>query len=542
MTLRHAYPAYDVPSIDSLADIVTLAAGPYARDVAFEHADGRVMTYAELAARVASLAGWLSLVPTTAGGLRELPQGASASQGPWVRIVGDDPELVATAFLATAWVDGVAVLGPLEDVPVDVALDAEALAKVLAGVAGEACVAGAPAKRIGRDLDAARCILGSSGTSGGAPKRVVLSERALVADLLGGLALYAFPHGGRTVSVIPPWHGFGLVCDLLAPLATGQTIGVPGDPLAALAQLPRFAPTQLNVPPRFASALLALLEARLAALRAQDGLGGGAREAPRPEEGCPRQAQMTPYGTAAPCGAAAASSPLHARAARAVTGGHLRKLLCGGAGLDADVSAGLRAFGIEAYGCYGLSECAPCVSVNRDAYHKDGSAGLPLACNEVRIAPDGEILVRGANVMAGYLGQAELTARILRDGWLHTGDVGRLDADGFLWVEGRLDSLIVLADGTKVAPEPWERALLALDGVAQALVCGTPTPAGTALAARVFAPDVVRSGRAVLERAIRAVALDGRHAIERVEFVEAALLTTPTGKLVRGLHDRKDHR
>ncbi|MBS5450156.1 MAG: AMP-binding protein [Coriobacteriia bacterium] len=470
------YADYAAPELVDLLDIVRRARACHASAAAFERVGG-VTTYAAWADGVDAVSRTLS------ERLRACPGAADPllAGRPLVHVCADDPELLTTAFLGSVASGCVALLGPASDasradVRACAVLDEQAIRELMAGTGGGAsCVDELPIS----DLDAPCCVLRSSGSSGSEPKLVVLSQRALVTDLLGGLRRYAFPPACRTLSVIPAWHGFGLVCDALAPLAVGGTICIPDTPAASFAQLSRFAPTQLNVPPRFAAALLGMLE------RASDPKG--------------------------------------------VTGGRLRKMLVGGAGVDAVTCAGLRGYDIEAYGCYGLSECAPCVSVNRDAWRKDGSAGLPLDCNEVRIASDGEILVRGSNVMAGYLGRPDLTSRALRDGWLHTGDVGRIDDDGFLWVEGRLDGLIVLADGTGVVPEPWERAVCRIEGVRQALVYGWHGPQGTCLAARVFAADAATDVAA----AVRGVCADGAHHIEHVELASEPLATTPTGKLVR---------
>ena len=270
------------------------------------------------------------------------------------------------------------------------------------------------------------------------------------------------------------------MCDLLAPLITGGTIACPRSALAFAAELPRLAPTALNVPPRAASMLADLLD---------------------------RGAYRLPS---------------------------LTKMLCGGAGLPASVTRRLRAHGIEAFGCYGLTECSPCVSVNRDGWHKDGSCGVPLRCNEVRTSEDGEVLVRGENVMAGYLGVPDLTAQRIRDGWLHTGDVGRVDKDGFLYVDGRLDDVIVLADGTKVAPEVLERALEAHPAVRQALVYGPGGTGRAALACKlVVAEDASEADEKDAAAFARSLATPQGACIEHVCVTREALPANAAGKLLR---------
>ena len=333
------------------------------------------------------------------------------------------------------------------------------------------------------DVPEGVCTLAASSGTSGDPKVVMLTEAGLLADLTAGLELYEFARGGRYAKLLPYTHAFGLVCDLLAPLVTGGTIAVPHASVTFVAELPHMAPTALNLPPRAAAMLADLLDA-------------GTYKLPS-----------------------------------------LRKILCGGAGLVASVTQRMRAHGIEAFGCYGLTECSPCVSVNRDGWHKDGSCGVALGCNEVRVSERGEVLVRGANVMAGYLGRPKLTAkRIDSDGWLHTGDVGHIDKDGFLFVDGRLDDVIVLADGTMVAPEVLERTLGANLTIAQALVYGMPNKRSgqVALACKL----VLREGtddageRAAIDFARSIQTPDGAR-IEHVEVSCEPLPLSPAGKLLR---------
>ena len=333
------------------------------------------------------------------------------------------------------------------------------------------------------DVPEGVCTLaGSSGTSGD-PKVIMLTETGLLADLRAGLELYEFARGGRYAKLLPYTHAFGLVCDLLAPLVTGGTIAVPHASATFVAELPHMAPTALNLPPRAAAILADLLDACTYKLPS------------------------------------------------------LRKILCGGAGLAASVTRRLRIHGIEAFGCYGLTECSPCVSVNRDSWHKDGSCGVALRCNEVRAGDDGEVLVRGANVMAGYLGKPELTAaRVDLDGWLRTGDVGHIDKDGFLFVDGRLDDVIVLADGTMVAPEVLERALGAHPAIAQALVYGMPDKRSgqIVLACKLVLRDGTDDAaeRAAIDFARSVQTPDGTR-IEHVEVSCEPLPLSPAGKLLR---------
>ena len=146
--------------------------------------------------------------------------------------------------------------------------------------------------------------------------------------------------------------------------------------------------------------------------------------------------------------------------------------IVGAAPLDPEVEAFWSRLGFLVIQGYGLTETAPIVTLNHPFRTRRGSVGRPIAGIEVRIAGDGEILVRGDNVTGGYYDAPEATAAAFRDGWFHTGDVGALDADGRLTVQGRKKEMIVTPDGLNVFPEDVERAVRESVGVRDAAVVG----------------------------------------------------------------------
>lgn len=156
-------------------------------------------------------------------------------------------------------------------------------------------------------------------------------------------------------------------------------------------------------------------------------------------------------------------------------GGSLRIFISGGAAIDPRVARGFRELGLIFLQGYGLTESAPIIAVNRNQAFKDAAAGLPLPSVEVKIADDGEILARGPNIMKGYYNNPEATCETIVDGWLHTGDLGNLDEDGFLYVLGRKKAVIVTSGGKKIYPEEVETELLKSPYILECLVWGDPT-------------------------------------------------------------------
>jgi len=146
-------------------------------------------------------------------------------------------------------------------------------------------------------------------------------------------------------------------------------------------------------------------------------------------------------------------------------GGNLELIVTGGAPIDPKYVRGLQDIGIVTLNGYGITECSPVVSVNRNHYYRDGSIGQVYSCCEVKIAePDengyGEICVRGDNVMLGYYKNEQATKEVFDGEWFKTGDVGYVDRDGFLFISGRKKNLILLSNGKNVYPEEIEFAVL----------------------------------------------------------------------------------
>jgi len=180
----------------------------------------------------------------------------------------------------------------------------------------------------------------------------------------------------------------------------------------------------------------------------------------------------------------------------------------GAAPLDAELEAYWTELGFAVIQGYGLTETAPIVSLNHPFETRKGSVGKAIAGVEVKIAPDGEILVRGENVTTGYFNADAETARAFEGGWFHTGDVGEVGSDGQIYIRGRKKEMIVTPEGLNVFPEDVERVLNQIRGVRDSAVVGAPLEAGgtneRVHAVLVLDPDVspdevVRQANAALD-------------------------------------------
>ncbi len=176
-------------------------------------------------------------------------------------------------------------------------------------------------------------------------------------------------------------------------------------------------------------------------------------------------------------------------------GGHMQVFISGAAAIDPMVIEDFNAMGFTMIQGYGMTENSPIIAVNKDRYFKPAAAGLPLPGTEVKIIDEdengvGEIICKGDSVMLGYYKNPEETAKVLVDGWLHTGDYGYFDKDGFLYISGRKKNVIVTKNGKNIFPEEVEYYLNKCDYIKEVVVWGVEDEktGDTIVAAEIF-PD-----------------------------------------------------
>ena len=213
-------------------------------------------------------------------------------------------------------------------------------------------------------------------------------------------------------------------------------------------------------------------------------------------------------------------------------GGKLRLIICGGAPLSSTVVSDLCSMGIELLNGYGINECSPVVSVNKNHMNIHGSAGKILSCNEVKISAQGEILVRGSNVIKGYYKDNEATnAAFTSDGWFKTGDLGYINKDGYLFITGRIKNLIIMSNGENVSPEELEAKLFEIPFVKEAVVLEDEG----IIAAEIYSDNDTAEHRAVIGEAVKELnsTNPAYKKIEDIRFRDEPFKKTTTMKIKR---------
>ncbi len=276
-------------------------------------------------------------------------------------------------------------------------------------------------------LDDLATIIYTSGTTGN-PKGVMLTHGNLLSNAVAGLDVSPHKPDGLVLSWLPYSHIYARTVDHYTNLVGGVCVALAECAETVVQNLTDVQPTMMASVPR-------LYEKVLAAVATPD------------------KKEM-------------------ARRLRNIFGPRIDWLTSGGAPLPVETARAFLECGLTLLEGYGLTESSPVISFNTKTHHKPGTVGRAIPGVEVRIAADGEVLTRGPHVMKGYWNNPQATAEAIRDGWLYTGDLGTLDADGYLSITGRKKELLVLSNGKKIVPSHIEGLMQTDPCIDQAVVCG----------------------------------------------------------------------
>ena len=312
-------------------------------------------------------------------------------------------------------------------------------------------------------------IIYTSGTTGN-PKGVMLTHSNLISNIRGALAVIPFTKDDVLLSYLPMCHSFERMAGYYTPLSCGATIAYAESIDSLRDNMMEIRPTVMTTVPVLLERIYNRIMKQMATssvLRKKIffwALATGRAYARGRRTGkLPLALQL----------ARTAADRLVYRKIKARTGGRLKFFASGGAALAKELGEFYESIGVAVIEGYGLTESSPVISVNRLDHYKFGTVGQPIPGVRVKIARDGEILAQGPNIMKGYWKNPRETALAIdSDGWLHTGDIGHLDEDGFLVITDRKKHLFVSSGGKNIAPQPIESLFAGCQYINQFVLIG----------------------------------------------------------------------
>ena len=369
------------------------------------------------------------------------------------------------------------------------------------------------------DMSQMSALLFTSGTTG-TSKGVMLSHANLVASVNAASRGTIFGPDNTFVDLLPMHHSYEITCGHLGAANLGGTVYINDSLKNTLRSITTFKPDSLIVVPLYVETMHKRIWAEIA------------------RKGMTRRVRALMKASSA---MHRAGIDIRRKLFKQILdglGGNLRYIICGGAPLSPELVRDFDAFGIEICEGYGITECSPLIAVNRHGKVRLRSVGQPVDNCEVRIADPsadgtGEIEARGRNVMLGYFGNEEATSEVFtEDGWFRTGDVGCMDADGYIYITGRKKNIIILSNGKNIFPEEIEEHLYTSPLIGECVVIGRKNSAGdTRITAVIYPSD-------------EAAELEGKSEEEKLALIRDAVNTInrslPVYKQVRDVELRSE--
>ena len=366
-------------------------------------------------------------------------------------------------------------------------------------------------------LDSTAALYFTSGTTSDA-RCVILTHRNMASLCNAVMSLLPLSPKDTGLSILPPSHTFELMTNIVGVLHCGGTMHINESITTVKRNMKKYEPTILVVVPL----ILQTLHKQIL---------NEAKKKGRLDE---FQKAVKLSGLLQRFGIDISHKLF--KDVYSVFGGNLRYFFCGGAPLDEELIRFYKAIGITVLQGYGITECSPVVSANLPGANKIGSVGRAFPCCEVKII-NGEICVRGDSVSPGYYNDEAATREAFRDGWFHTGDIGRIDSQGYIFFGGREKNLIVLPNGENVSPEQLEQLLYRVDGVEDALV----SQDGGIICAEVYADRSIIPDEAALQKVVDGInsGLPLFKQIGRIKLREKPFEKTSTQKIKRYRRGKK---
>ena len=327
---------------------------------------------------------------------------------------------------------------------------------------------------IEKDKNEMSVLIFTSGTTGSS-KGVMLSQNNICANIFQTVSMVKILKSDKTMSILPLHHTYECTLDCLLILSRGATICYTESLQTVARNIKEYSPSILVVVPE----LLAILSRRIKA-----GIIAG----------CPEKYKhLFENGSISE---ALSKLPFIIRSVikkkvKKTLGGKLRLFIVGAAELDVSIVDDFTALGIRTLQGYGLTETSPLLAGNNDFYFNPRSTGVAIPFVKLKIDnPNeegvGEILAQGENIMLGYYNNQEATDEIMRGGWFHTGDLGKMDPDGALYIKGRIKNIIVSENGKNIYPEELETRLSEYEEIGDVIVVSDKSSGRVQVKAKIF--------------------------------------------------------